>query len=130
MLTLILRQFFIMSRNVFIFILATTCTIAFTQYDENQSINFKTPGLSIAKEDLFHKLDYKLYPNPLVGNLLNFISPKSETKEISILNILGEEVFKTITLNNQILLPNLIRGIYIVKLKQGNYLGLSRLVVP
>ena len=119
-----------MSRNVFIFLMATTCTIAFTQYNENQSINIKRSELSIAAEDLFQKLDYKLYPNPLVGNLLNFISPRSEIKEIAILNILGKEVFKTITVNNQILLPNLVRGIYIVKLKQGNYLGLSRLVVP
>ena len=79
-----------MSRNVFIFLMATTCTIAFTQYSENQSINFKTSELSIATENLFQKLDYKLYPNPLVGNLLNFISPRSETKEISILNVLGE----------------------------------------
>ena len=119
-----------MYRNVFIFIMTITCTIAFTQYDENQSINLKKSVLSITSEDLFQKLDYKLYPNPLVGNLLNFISPRSETKEIAVLNILGKEVFKTITLNNQILLPNLMRGIYIVKLKQGNYLGLSRLVVP
>ena len=34
---------------------------------------------------LFQKLDYKLYPNPLVGNSLNFISPRSEIKEIAIL---------------------------------------------
>ena len=118
-----------MSRNVFIFIMTIKCTIAFTQDDENQSINFKKSELSIAAEDLFQKLDYKLYPNPLVGNLLNFISPRSN-KRNHVLNILGKEVFKTITLNNQILLPNLVRGIYIVKLKQGNYLGLSRLVVP
>ena len=119
-----------MSRNVFIFIMTITCTIAFTQYNENQSINITRSELSIAAEDLFQKLDYKLYPNPLVGNSLNFISPRSEIKEIAILNILGKEVFKTITLNNQILIPNLVHGIYIVKLKQGNYLGLSRLVVP
>ena len=119
-----------MSQNVFIFLMATTCTIAFTQYNENQSINIKRSEPSIASEDLFQKLDYKLYPNPLVGNSLNFISPRSEIKEIAILNILGKEVFKKITLNNQIQLPNLRRGIYIVKLKQGNYLGLSRLVVP
>ena len=52
-----------MSRNVFIFLMATTCTIAFTQYNENQSINIKRSELSIAAEDLFQKLDYKLYPN-------------------------------------------------------------------
>jgi hypothetical protein len=119
-----------MSNNVFIFLMAIACTTAFTQYNENQSINIKRSELPIAAEDLFQKLDYKLYPNPLVGNLLNFISPRSEIKEIAILNILGKEVLRTITLNNQILLPNLVRGIYIVKLKQGNYLGLSRLVVP
>ena len=119
-----------MFKNIFTFLMATTCTIAFTQYDESQSITHKGSEFSISAQAMFQKLDFKLYPNPLVGNLLNFISQRSETKEIAVLNILGEEVFKTITLNNQIQLPNLIRGIYIVKLKQGNYLGLSRLVVP
>ena len=76
-----------MSNNVFIFLMATACTTAFTQYNENQSINIKRSELPIAAEDLFQKLDYKLYPNPLVGNLLNFISPRSEIKEIAILNI-------------------------------------------
>ena len=119
-----------MSLNVFILLMLTKFTIAFTQYDENQFINFKGSESSLAPQNLFQKLNYKLYPNPLVGNLLNIITPRSETKEIAILNILGKEVFKKITLNNQIQLPNLRRGIYIVKLKQGNYLGLSRLVVP
>ena len=119
-----------MFRNVFIFLMVSICTIAFSQYNENQYINSKGSGFSTSAKDLFQKLDFKLYPNPIVGDLLNFISPRSETKEIAILNILGKEVFKSITLNDQIQLPNLIRGIYIVKLKQGNYLGLSRLVVP
>ena len=119
-----------MFHNLFIFLMVSTCSIAFTQYDKNENINFKGYELSLAAQDPFQKLDFKLYPNPLVGNLLNFNSPRFETKEIAILNILGKEVFKKITLNNQIQLPNLIRGIYIVKLKQGNYMGLSRLVVP
>ena len=119
-----------MFRYILIFLMVTTCTTVFTQYNENQSINLKGSEFSISAQDLFQKLVFKLYPNPLVGDLLNFISPRSEIKEIAIFNILGKEVFKKITLNNQIQLPNLIRGIYIVKLKQGNYLGLSRLVVP
>ena len=112
-----------MYRNVFIFLMATTCTIAFTQYDENQSINFKGSELSLAAQDLFLKLDFKLYPNPLVGDLLNFISPRSETKEIAVLNILGKECISPRSPNHQNQLPNLTRGIYIVKLKQGNYVG-------
>ena len=119
-----------MFRNIFTFFLATTCSIAYTQYDESQSINLKDSEFSISAKVLFQKLDFKLYPNPLVGDLLNLVSPRTETKEIAILNILGKEVFKTITLNDQIHLPNLMRGIYIVKLKQGNHLGLNRLVVP
>jgi hypothetical protein len=104
--------------------------IVLSQHHKNQLIASNKSPLRVPAQDVFQKLDFKLYPNPLVGDLLNFISPRSETKEIAILNILGEEVFKVITLNNQIQLPSLNRGIYIVKLKQGNYLGLSRFVVP
>ena len=44
----------------------TKFTIAFTQYNENQFINFKVSESSIAPQGLFKKLNYKLYPNPLV----------------------------------------------------------------
>ena len=119
-----------MNQNIFIFLIITFGPITSAQQSENQFIKFNDSGLKVSAQDAFQKLDFKLYPNPFVGDLLNFISLRSEIKEIAILNILGKEVFKVITLNNQIQLPSLIRGIYIVKLKQGNYTGLSRLVVP
>lgn len=119
-----------MFKKILIFLMIIIGQIVLSQHHKYQLIPSNKSPLIVPTQNVFQKLDFKLYPNPFVGDLLNFISPRSETKEIAVLNILGKEVFKTITLNNQILLPNLMRGIYIVKLKQGNYLGLSRLVVP
>ena len=119
-----------MFKKILIFLMIIIGQTVLSQHDKYQLIASNKSPLILPKQDVFQKLDFKLHPNPFVGDLLNFISPRSETKEIVILNILGEEVFKAITLNNQIQLPSLNRGIYIVKLKQGNYLGLSRFVVP
>jgi len=119
-----------MFKNIFIFLMIIIGQIVLSQHPKYQLTTSNKSRLIVTAQDVFQKLDFKLYPNPFVGDLLNFISPRSETKKIAILNILGEEVFKAITLNNQIQLPALNRGIYIVKLKQGNYQGLSRLVVP
>lgn len=104
-------------------------SLAYAQQQDDES-RVSNSSTFATKSETFQRLQFKLYPNPLVGDYLNIISPRSEIKEIAVLNILGEVVFKITTPDNQIQLPNLIRGIFIVKLKQGNYMGLSRLVVP
>ena len=76
------------------------------------------------------KLTFQLYPNPFTGGKLHIISNPSEIKNIIILNILGEVVFKTSTFGNYVMPNNLKTGIYIVKIKQGPQQGLTRLVVP
>ena len=119
-----------MFKKILIFLMIIIGQTVLSQHDKYQLIASNKSPLILPKQDVFQKLDFKLHPNPFVGDLLNFISPRPETKDIAMLNILGEEVFKAMTLNNQIQLPSLNRGIYIVKLKQGNYLGLSRFVVP
>ncbi len=119
-----------MCQNIFIFFMLIVGSISLAQQPEYQSIQDNNNHFELKAQDAFHRLQFELYPNPLVGDLLSFFSPRSEIKEIAILNILGEEIYKTSTLNNQIQLPNLTRGIYIVKLKQANNLGLRRLVVP
>ena len=66
----------------------------------------------------------------LFNRALYFLSSPNEIKNIMILNILGEVVFKTSTYEDFVI-PNILNsGIYIVKIKQGGKQGLSRLVVP
>ena len=118
-----------MCQNISTFFIFIVGSISLAQQPGYQSIQ-DNDHFELKAQDTFQRLQFELYPNPLVGDLLSFISPRSEIKEIAILNILGEEIYKTSTLNDQIQLPNLTRGIYIVKLKQANKMGLRRLVVP
>ena len=119
-----------MYQNIFIFFMFIVGSICHAQQSESQSIHNNDNHFELNAQDTPQRLQFELYPNPLVGDLLSFISLRSEIKEIAILNILGEEIYKTSTFNNQIQLPNLTRGIYIVKLKQANEIGLRRLVIP
>lgn len=119
-----------MFQNIFTFFIFIAGTICHAQQSESQYIQNNDNDFELNAQDTLQRLQFELYPNPLVGDLLSFISPRSEIKEIAILNILGEEIYKISTFNNQIQLPNLTRGIYIVKLKQANEIGLRRLVIP
>ena len=124
-----LKLILVMLRVLFAILAFSINSLAYAQQQDDES-RVSNSSTFATKSETFQRLQFKLYPNPLVGDYLNIISPRSEIKEIAVLNILGEVVFKITTPDNQIQLPNLIRGIFIVKLKQGNYMGLSRLVVP
>ena len=124
-----LKLILVMLRVLFASLAFSINSLAYAQQQDDES-RVSNSSTFATKSETFQRLQFKLYPNPLVGDYLNIISPRSEIKEIAVLNILGEVVFKITTPDNQIQLPNLIRGIFIVKLKQGNYMGLSRLVVP
>ncbi len=124
-----LKLILVMLRVLFASLALSINSLAYAQQQDDES-RVSNSSTFATKSETFQRLQFKLYPNPLVGDYLNIISPRSEIKEIAVLNILGEVVFKITTPDNQIQLPNLIRGIFIVKLKQGNYMGLSRLVVP
>ena len=118
-----------MVRNTFFVLLLIVSTLTFAQILEEKSPFSAASPFAVDQSEESQKLNFKLYPNPLKGKILNIISSRQEMKNIVILNILGEVVFKINTPENQIQLPNLIDGIYIVKIRQGNYMGLSRLVV-
>ena len=83
-----------------------------------------------AIEETIQKLNFKIYPNPMTGEYLNIDSRYSEVKNIIIFNVLGEVVFEKETLESRIILQNFKTGIYIVKLIQGNHMGLKRLLIP
>ena len=89
-----------------------------------------TTNSGSAIEETIHKLDFKIYPNPMTGEYLNIDSQRSEVKNLIIFNVLGEVVFEKETLESLIILQNLKTGIYLVKLIQGNHMGLKRLLIP
>ena len=96
----------------------------------NDAYGVNTTNDSSAIEKTIQKLDFKIYPNPMIGEYLNIDSQRSEVKNIIIFNVLGEVVFEKKTLENRIILQNLKTGIYLVKLIQGNHMGLKRLLIP
>ena len=96
----------------------------------NEAYGVNTTNDSSAIEKTIQKLDFNIYANPMIGEYLNIDSRRFEVKNIIIFNILGEVVFKKETLENRIILQNLKTGIYLVKLIQGNHMGLKRLLIP
>ncbi len=96
----------------------------------NEAFGRDATNESLAAEETIQELDFKIYPNPMTGVYLNIDSRRSEVKNIIIFNVLGEAVFEKETLENRIILQNLKTGIYLVKLIQGNHMGLKRLLIP
>ena len=108
-------------RNLLIILTLISMHFVNAQQDEQESV---------ANALYSKKLKVQLYPNPFTGGKLHIVSSPIDIKNIVILNILGEVVYQTSTLENYVVPNNLKSGIYIVKIKQGGQQGLSRLVVP
>ena len=111
----------------FIFLLFS---IFVSAQSHNEAYGVDATNGSLAIEETIQKLDFKIYPNPMTGEYLNIDSRRSEVKNIIIFNVLGEVVFEKKTLENRIIFQNLKTGIYLVKLIQGNHMGLRRLLIP
>ena len=120
--------FTVMRFSVF-FIFLSFSVFASAQ-SRNEAYGVDATNGSLAIEETIQKLDFKIYPNPMTGVYLNIDSRRSEVKNIIIFNVLGEAVFEKETLENRIILQNLKTGIYLVKLIQGNHMGLKRLLIP
>jgi hypothetical protein len=120
--------FTIMRSSVFLTFLLFSVFASAQPFNEASGVNATNDSSAIEKT--IQKLDFKIYPNPMIGEYLNIDSQRSEVKNIIIFNVLGEVVFEKKTLENRIILQNLKTGIYLVKLIQGNHMGLKRLLIP
>jgi len=118
----------IMRSSVFLTFLLFNVFASTQPFNEAYGVNATNDSSAIEKT--IQKLDFKIYPNPMIGEYLNIDSQRSEVKNIIIFNVLGEVVFEKKTLENRIILQNLKTGIYLVKLIQGNHMGLKRLLIP
>ena len=76
-----------------------------------------TPSLSLEE---FEKPDFTVYPNPVTNGILNIKSTSTSSFNISVMNIIGQEVIKTTLINNVLDVSQLNLGLYIVKITQDN----------
>lgn len=87
-------------------------------------------------EQAINEIEFVLYPNPSDGIFtLTFSNTNSENISISVIDILGKEVFhlsdksRSTEYNKQINLGNLAPGIYSIKLSIGNDYKTQKLIV-
>ncbi len=81
-------------------------------------------GLSEANSRTF-----KVYPNPATQGFVEITSKISGPKNISIFNVLGKQVVKTILVGNRLDISALNSGVYILKVEQGKATSTNKLVV-
>ena len=81
-------------------------------------------------ENLLHNFSFSIFPNPSFENLNVFIKSDNSISEIQILNVLGQLQF-TSTVANQntkIDISTLPSGIYFIKVKSGNEIGIKKFI--
>lgn len=74
---------------------------------------------------------FALYPNPITNQRFTLTTNSFEQKEIAIFNVLGKKVFTTSISGTKkvINLPNISRGLYLLKVTEGNKTATSKLVI-
>ena len=71
----------------------------------------------------------KVYPNPVVDGKIYITSDDNQTKTISITNMLGKEVFVGNSDYQEINIPKLNSGIYLIKISEGSKCTTKKLIV-
>ncbi len=73
---------------------------------------------------------FKVYPNPVSGDVVFVSSNNNVEKQVVIYDVLGKIVLKTATLNNvAINVSQLKAGIYLMKVKEDNHVAVQQLIV-
>lgn len=90
-------------------------------------------GLSISEESFE---EFKLYPNPSEGAVnVSLLLDSTEVIQIDLFDLLGRTIKTTIfennnlTFNEQLHYNNLAKGVYLVKVKQGNKITSKQLII-
>jgi hypothetical protein len=79
--------------------------------------------------DDFALSQISLYPNPVNNGVLNIISPTKERKEISLFDIRGRMVLKTITEENSINVSQLKTGLYLLNIDINGNRKTSKIII-
>ena len=72
---------------------------------------------------------FSIYPNPATNGYVNISSKINGSKKISVFDVLGKEVIRTILNNERLDISALNSGIYILKVEQGKASTTKKLVV-
>ncbi|RAK19371.1 putative secreted protein (Por secretion system target) [Flavobacterium aquaticum] len=73
------------------------------------------------------KLDFKLYPNPVKGDIVNFTEMKESTS-YRIYNLMGQQVADGLIENNAVNVSALMPAIYIIEVTDGNSAASKRFI--
>lgn len=73
------------------------------------------------------KLDFKLYPNPVKGDIINFTEMKGSTS-YRIYNLMGQQVADGLIENNAVNVSALMPAIYIIEVTDGNSAASKRFI--
>jgi hypothetical protein len=69
------------------------------------------------------------YPNPVNNGKIYLTSKTSLDKEIIIFDVLGKKVFQNTVSSKEISLANLMPGVYIIKLREGELTTTRKLII-
>ncbi|WP_281322187.1 S8 family serine peptidase [Flavobacterium aestivum] len=72
---------------------------------------------------------FVIYPNPVKDQKVNIITPSNSIKNIRISDISGKKVLSLQTVNKELNLPNLPKGVYIIKVEQDGKTSTQKLIV-
>ncbi|PQJ81039.1 hypothetical protein BTO18_15135 [Polaribacter porphyrae] len=74
---------------------------------------------------------FATYPNPVTNNTFTISSLSSDTKQVSIFNVLGKRVFSTNVsgTKSDVDVSEIASGLYILKVTEGTKTATSKLVI-
>lgn len=113
----------LMKKNYFysIILMVFLCSLSLSAQASKQPVNPNTPYLI---EGL------NLYPNPVNSSRIVNISTKNDSdKEIIIFDLLGKKVLQTQLSTRELNVANLIPGVYIIKINEGNASATRKLII-
>jgi hypothetical protein len=70
-----------------------------------------------------------LYPNPVSNGKVYITSKNSLSKEILIVDVMGKVVLQTTIQSKELNVSNLLPGVYIIKIKEGDITATRKLIV-
>ena len=79
------------------------------------------------EEEIITKLDFKLYPNPVIGEILN-ISSSDNLTEFRIFDMMGKELIKNHLEDNSVYVGTLPSGIYLIEITDGTSTKTKRFI--
>lgn len=74
-------------------------------------------------------LDFKLYPNPAIGGMVNITTKDNAIKQIAVYDVFGKVVLTDKISRNMLNISQLIPGVYMLQVTENNKTITRKLVV-